>query len=205
MKFILLFTLGFIWNCASSTSQAKAYNDSANDAKHKPEEVIAKLKIKPTDVIADLGSGGGYYTLKFAKITKKVYAIDVDSKLLETVKLKAKEENLTNIVTVLANEKNSGLSDSSIDLLFNRDTFHHLPEQTSYFSEIKKSLKPNARVAIIDYKKDANLFIRIFGHYSEEEEILSKMEKAGFKLIEKHNFISDQHFLIFQTNETINK
>ncbi len=201
----ILFLTALILNCGSAESRADIYNSNSEAEKHKPGKVLDVLKIKSSDSVADIGSGGGYYALRFAETAKTVYAVDVDAELLAIVKKKAEAAGRKNVVIVNALEKNSGLPDSSVDLIFSRDSFHHLPDQAEYFSALKKTLKPSGRVAIIDYKKNAGLYLRFFNHYTEPEEIISKMEKAGFALQEKFDFIEDQSFFVFVPAPVIKK
>lgn len=205
MKTILFFLTVLILNCRSAESRADFYNSNSEAEKHKPAKVLETLKLKSSDSVADIGSGGGYYVLRFAETAKTVYAVDVDAELLSVIKKRAEAAGRKNVVTVNAMEKNSGLPDASVDLIFSRDSFHHLPDQVEYFSGLKKAMKPSGRVAIIDYKKNAGLYLRFFNHYTEPEEILSKMEKAGFVLQEKFDFIEDQSFFIFVPASVIKK
>jgi len=77
------------------------------------------------------------------------------------------------------------------------DTYHHIPDRTSYFRELKRSLTPSGRVAIIDFRKDAPEGpppeFRVYA-----DQIISEMKQAGFILDAKHDFLPRQHFLVFR-------
>ena len=66
-----------------------------------------------------------------------------------------------------------------------------------YFKNIKKILKDNGKIAIIDYKKGKLSFTGLFGHYTPENVLLEIMDGAGFHALEKHDFLPDQLFVIF--------
>ena len=88
--------------------KAKMFNKKASDPRNKPNQIIEIIGLKSGQVIADIGSGGGYFTLRFAEIVGeegKVYAVDTDEKLLEFVNSNSKQKGLNNIVTVLVKNK----------------------------------------------------------------------------------------------------
>lgn len=70
--------------------------------------------------------------------------------------------------------------------------FHNLSEPTEYFENIKQFLKSNGKIALIDYNKKGFSIIGISGHYVPEEVLINKLEKAGFQVSEKFDFLSEQ-------------
>src|SRR5213594_2683774 len=84
---------------------AKILDDPERDAWQKPHEVIQALELPPGSVIADIGAGTGYFSLRFAHMLGpqgKVLAVDIDPKLLERISKRAEEQKLPNVETVLA-------------------------------------------------------------------------------------------------------
>ncbi len=178
-------------------------NRRASSAESKPVEIIKSLNIKKGDIVADIGSGGGYFTFEFSNevdLEGKVYAIDTNQKSLDYIARKSKKLSRKNIKVVLANENGFILPDQSVDILFLRNVFHHLPEPTNYFENIKKFLKFNGKIALIDYNKKGFSFIGISGHYVPEKVLIDKLEKAGFYVSEKFDFLPEQSFMIFKMN-----
>ena len=184
----------------------KLLNWEAALPKNKPEEVIQRLNIKDGDTVADIGSGGGYFTLEFSKRVGKngiVYAVDTKQTYLDYIKNQSKQEKIENITTVLITESEISLPEESIDIIFLRNVFHHLSEPSNYFNKLKKYLKPNGKIAIIDHKKKKGFsFVYIFGHYIPEEEILKEMEKSGYSLAETLYFLPEQSFNIFRKKQS---
>ncbi|MDP3065379.1 MAG: methyltransferase domain-containing protein [Methanobacteriaceae archaeon] len=88
-----------------------------------------------------------------------------------------------NIEIVLANQNGVNLPENNVNLLFLRNVFHHLPEPIDYFKNIKKFLKNDGKVAIIDYKKKEFNFTGLFGHYTPEDVLIDTMDKAGFSIL----------------------
>ena len=136
--------------------QAKMFNKKASDPKNKPDKIIEAIALKPGQSIADIGSGGGYFSLRFAKIVGeegRVYAVDTKPELLEYVKNSAREEGLDNVIPTLVSEDKLDLPEKSLDLIFMRNVTHHIPNRVEYFKSLKRFLKPDGRIAIIEYKK----------------------------------------------------
>jgi len=180
--------------------KAEMFNKKASDRKNKPDKVIESIGLKSGDVIADIGSGGGYFTLRFAEIVGKegkVYAVDTDEKLLEFIRKKAKQKGLENIITVSVKDKLK-LPEKSLDYVFMRNVTHHISTRINYFKELKNFLKPSGRVIIIEYKKCKPFTFRgMFGHYVPKEVIIKEMEKAGYILEREFDFLQEQHFTVY--------
>ncbi len=179
----------------------KMLNREAALPKHKSERIIESLHIQEGYAIADIGAGGGYFTLKFAEKvgkTGKVYAVDTQPKYLDFIRREAECQGDDNIILVLATEDAVGLPESALDLIFARNMFHHLTEPGQYFHNLKRFLKPTGKVAIIDHKpKGGFSFVSLFRHHTPEEVILQEMENAGYYLVESFDFLSEQAFDIF--------
>ena len=181
--------------------QAKMFNKKAFDPKNKPDKIIEAIALKPGQSIADIGSGGGYFSLLFAKIVGekgRVYAVDTNPEFLEYVKNSAKKEGLNNIIPTLVSGDKLDLPEKSLDLIFMRNVTHHILNRVEYFKNLKRFLKPNGRIVIIEYKKGkAFTFRGLFGHYIPKETIIQEMEKAGYLLEKEFNFLPEQHFTIY--------
>lgn len=179
----------------------KMLNREAASPKHKAERIIESLQIREGYTVADIGSGGGYFAIKFAmKVGKtgKVYAVDTRSKYLDFVRYQAEREGLDNIMFVLAAEDGIDLPETALDLIFARNVFHHLTKPGEYFCNLKRFLKASGKVAIIDHKpKGGFSFVSLFRHHTPEEVILQEMENAGYFLVESFDFLSEQAFNLF--------
>lgn len=184
-----------------SNIKARMFNRRASSAKSQSDRIVRTLSLKPGQRIADVGSGGGHFSLLFAGLVGregKVYAVDTDRELLEFVKSDAKKKGFNNIENVLAEEDRFPVREENLDLVFLRNVYHHLPDRVNYFRDMASSLKTGARVAAIDYDGRGGLsFHRLFGHYVPKATILDEMSDAGYQLLEDHTFLAEQSFLIF--------
>ena len=177
---------------------AKSFDDPARDAWQKPGMVIAALHLKPGQLIADIGAGTGYFTVRLASlgVAPKVYASDIEPAMVAYLKERAAKEGLKNIFPVLAAADTPNLPEP-VDVVLIVDTYHHIGDREAYFRRLTKSLKPGGRVAIIDFRPDSPE-----GPPKEfrfpPEQCISEMQHAGFNLAARHDFLPRQHFLVFQ-------
>jgi ubiquinone/menaquinone biosynthesis C-methylase UbiE len=173
---------------------AHILNDPARDAWQKPHEVVMALDLKPSDTVADIGAGTGYFAKRFAMHAAKVYAVDIDAKLLEM----AAKDAPKNLQTILAVPDDPKLPPQSVDVIVFVDVLHHIDNRSAYFEKLKAALKPGGRIVNIDfYKKDLPVGPPPSMKLSEEQ-VISEFKKAGLRLTKKHDFLPYQYFLEFQ-------
>jgi ubiquinone/menaquinone biosynthesis C-methylase UbiE len=123
----------------------------------KIDEVLAVLKLKPGDNVADIGAGTGAFSLPFAKTVApsgKVYAVDIDPGLLDYIAQKAKKENIANIQTVKGEFSDPKLPTHDVDLAFFHDVLHHIQNRQAYLKALGTYIKPTGRIALIEMNRD---------------------------------------------------
>ena len=175
------------------------YEGCGRDRWQQPDRVIKALGLEPGVVIADVGSGSGYFTLRFARSvgpTGRVLAVDTDRQLLEAIGRNAREQGLSNVATVESSDSTIALP-QPVDVIFLSNVFHHLPEQRHYFASARSQLAPGGRVAIIESRPEG-WFARWFGHSTEPATIRGTMGEAGFNLVASHDFVERHSFQIFE-------
>jgi len=177
------------------------FNRKASNTKNKPDKILETLALRLGQNVADIGTGGGYFSLRFAEVVGeggRVFAVDTNPKFLEFVSDSAKEKGLENVETVLVTEDSLTLPERSLDLVFVRNVTHHIPDRVEYFRKLKVTLKPEGRIAIIEYRRGGRFsFRRMFGHYVSQEIIVDDMKEAGYRLKEDLDFLPEQSFTIF--------
>jgi ubiquinone/menaquinone biosynthesis C-methylase UbiE len=162
------------------------------------ERVVETLKCLPGQKIADLGAGSGLFTRPIARkvgAEGKVYAIDIDPELLKHIEKTAQAAGLANIQTVLAAEDDPKIPEP-VDLIVIIDTLHHIRNQALYLKNLRHYLRPSGRIAVIDFSENWPS-----GHEKMKfslTELEQWMSTAGFKRIEKHDFLENNFFLIYQ-------
>ena len=217
--FIILFFYAFIVNHALAQQHGQGHSERRGpsnvqqyiealeredrDKDQKPDEVIKALHLTDYMTIADIGAGSGYFTRKFVWAVQDkgmVYAVDI-----EPAMLKYNEEMVEHLHTpynakfVLAKPDDPMLPPADVDLIFLCNTYHHLDNRSDYFKRIRQSLKPQGRVAIIDFFPDERSGNLGFSkeHLVSRDTVIREMAGAGYKLTTEHNFLSRQYFLEF--------
>jgi len=187
--------------------KANMFNRKASDPHNRPDEVLRAIGIKQGQTIADIGSGGGYFAVQFAKAigpSGRVYACDLDADFLDFLRRYSEKEGVTNLTTVHITRDVPDISNGSVDIIFMRNVVHHIKERTTYFRSTKHMLKPNGRLCIIDYDGRGRFFSfwRKFGHKVRKEEVIKEVVSSGFHLLQDHDFLPEQLFLVFSPIDT---
>jgi arsenite methyltransferase len=194
-----VFLAAFLFSGCAALKQC-AYEGLSRDDWQRPDKVIQSLQIRPGDSIADLGAGSGYFTFRLVHATGptgKVYAVDIDKDMAALLAKKAKDLGAHNVEIILAKPDDSLLPESSVDLIFTSNTFHHIENRVAYFTALRKALRPNGRLAIIEFDQ-RSWFSWLGHHYTPSEIIKREMEQAGFRLTRDFDFLDRQSFLLFE-------
>ena len=180
-----------------------AYEGLSRNQWQQRDRVIESLEIRPGDRVADIGSGGGYFVFALAKAVGadgKVYAVDIDQAMNDLVAQQAKKDGVGNIEMILAKPDDPLLPSSGVDLIFTSNTYHHIENRVNYLSSLRKYLRSNGRIAIIEFDRRGWLD-GLWKHYTPSEFIKREMEQAGYRLQREFNFLDRQSFLIFVPNQ----
>jgi SAM-dependent methyltransferase len=161
--------------------------------------LIQNMRIKSSDTIADIGAGSGYHVFRMSPLTKKglVYAVDIQSEMLMEIE-KTKEFNkITNVETIIGSEKSIHLPKNSVDKILMVDVYHEFNFPVEMITSIKKALKPNGHLFLIEYRgEDLKVPIKKI-HKMTEKQAVKELEAAGFKLKENIDNLPWQHCMVF--------
>jgi arsenite methyltransferase len=178
----------------NSAEYAKVLEDPSRDAWQNPHEVVMAIGLKPTDAVADIGAGTGYFARRFAMHAGKVYAVDIDSNLLAIIQKSAP----ANLTTVLAAPDDPKLPENSVDVIFFCDVLHHIENRAAYLPKLAMALKPGGRIVVVDfYKKELPVGPPPSMKISDTETI-SEFSQAGFALARRLDTLPYQYFLFFE-------
>jgi ubiquinone/menaquinone biosynthesis C-methylase UbiE len=175
------------------------------DRNSRPQEehtqlAIDSIKVSSTAVIADIGAGTGYYTFKLApKVPKgKVYAVEIQDEMIATLNERKKKLNYTNVEVVKGTTTTVNLPENSVDFVIMVDVYHELEYPVETLASIKKSLKKDGVLLLIEYKgEDPAVAIKPL-HKTTVEQLNKELGANGFKLYYNGNFLPIQHFLLYK-------
>jgi ubiquinone/menaquinone biosynthesis C-methylase UbiE len=174
---------------------------SERELEEMPETAIDKLGLKPGMVVADVGAGVGYFTVRLAKRvgkTGKVYAADVQPEMLTTLKKRAAEAKLTNIQPILSSESDPRLPAKCCDVILMVDVYHELSRPQVMLQKMRQALKDDGRLVLLEYRKeDPHIPIRS-EHKMSAAEAKAEVEAEGFQLEKLLKDLPRQHILIFR-------
>ena len=177
---------------------AKVFDDPERDAWQKPHEVIRALALKPNAIVADIGAGTGYFSVRFAHMLPqgRVYGVDTEPGMVKHLAERAKREGLKNVTAVAGKPGDPRLPEKA-DVIILVDVYHHVEDRERYFRQLQNSLKPGGRIAIIDFRMDSPVgppkSARI-----EPDRVKAELKRAGYALTQEHTFLPNQYFLVFQ-------
>ena len=177
---------------------ARVFDDPARDEWQKPHEVIQALNLAPDAVVADIGSGTGYFSIRLAHFVPKgrVFGVDIEPDMVKYLAERAKRDGLAN-VTAVAGQPGDARLPAKVDLVLMVDVFHHIADRGPYFRRLRNSLKSGGQVAIIDFKKNSPMGPPA-GERIAPDEVKTELRAAGYAPVKELDFLPDQYFLIFR-------
>jgi len=176
------------------------YGGFIRDSWQQPDRVIESLALPPGAHVADLGSGGGYFTWPLADAvgeSGRVYAVDVDPEMTSHIAEESREKGYPNVQPILAEFDDPLIPEAGVDLIFTCNTYHHLEGREEYFRRAARYLRPGGRVAVIEFNGQG-WFQRLFPHFTAPEVIRGELEAAGYRRVEDFDFLGRQSFQVFE-------
>ncbi len=212
IKFILILILVLSFLCTPLSAQAirpgRLFPPEKIDILEQPrdwqdiDEIMFRMRVRYGDVVADIGAGSGYFTIPFArKVGSKglVYAEDIQQGMLDYISKKVDKLQMKNIRMILGKIEDPLIPDNSLNHAFIANTYHELARPLLLLKNLKKDLRSNGILAIIDWDPTKEC---PFGPPIEEkipeDTVIKEAEKVGFKFLEKHDFMPYHYFLIFK-------
>ena len=171
------------------------------DSWQKPEKLVEHLQIRSGQRVADLGAGTGYLLPHLSPAvgdTGAVLAIDTEPSLVEHLRARSEKTGLANVTPILASANNPRIPPSSVDLVLILDTYHHIGDRVRYVRDLKSSLRPGGRIAIIDWRKRELPVGPPPDHKLSRDHVVAEMTEAGFDLLDEPEFLPNQYVLTFR-------
>jgi len=167
------------------------------------DEILEALDLKPGMYVADVGAGSGYFSIPIAKAVGPegtLLATDIRQEMLDYIKRRSKIEKLDNIELLLSQPEDPMLPKGKADLILMVDVYHYIQERTAFGEKLLEGLAPGGRLIVIDFLPKP-WEERPWGPPPQqklaEETLSGDLEKAGFKIIKKYDFLAEQFFVVY--------
>jgi ubiquinone/menaquinone biosynthesis C-methylase UbiE len=165
------------------------------------DDIIARLRIAPGQVVADLGAGTGAFALPLGKAVGpkgKVYAVEIDRGLVDYIAGKVKQAGASNVLPLLGKPADPSLPAADVDLAFLHDVLHHVEDRPAFLKQAVRYLRPEARIAVVElnpatspHRDDSRLVL-------DKAQASALMKDVGFVEAEDVNLFTDKWFVIYQ-------
>ena len=168
----------------------------------KRHAIVDASGVRQGMVVADIGAGTGLFTRLFAERVGpqgRVYAVDISRPFIENIVRTSQQRGFLNVEGVVNGHKDVSLPPDSIDLAFLVDTYHHFEYPVSMLSSIHRSLRPGARLIVIDFRRDPQHSSSwVMGHVrAGRDAVIDEISRAGFRLIDDKALLRTNYYLVF--------
>jgi ubiquinone/menaquinone biosynthesis C-methylase UbiE len=164
----------------------------------KVDEVIAKLELKPGDIVADIGSGSGAFSIPMAKAIAPngiLYAVDIDQAMLDHVAERAKKAGVSNLRTVLGEYDDPKLPVKNVGVAFFHRVLHMIEHRQAYLNATAKYLKPDGRIVVIDKNREDSPDSWMWLNQSDVD---TWMAAISFYPAQHFAVFDDRYFVVYQ-------
>jgi SAM-dependent methyltransferase len=179
------------------TGDLSIFDSPGRENRLQINRVMDILSIQPGKTVADIGAGSGWFTVRAARRvgeTGTVYAVDINPDAIRYVSNRAQKEQLHNIKAVLGKPDNPLLPANAVDSVLLLKTYHEVAEPVTLLRNLKASLRPGAKVGIIDRNGNGE------DHGVARDIVIREAQEAGYRLQEEYDFVKPDkmdYFLVF--------
>ena len=169
------------------------------DAWQRPEQIMDKLLIAEGSSVADLGAGGGWFTMRLAARVGPngiVYAEDIQQQMIEAISKRIARAQLRNVKAILGTQSDPRLP-APVDAALINDAYHEMEQPVAVLRNVVKRLKPQGRIGIVEFKKDGWGPGPPMDERMDPERIVRDAEAAGLRLLSRETFPRYLYMLVF--------
>lgn len=166
----------------------------------KTDLLLRALRLQPTDVVADLGAGTGFYTFRISPLVPqgRVLAVDIQPEMIQAIRENQARMHVTNVEPILGTALNPNLPQRGVDLVLLVDAYHEFDHPREMMRAVHNALRPGGRVALVEYRaEDPKVHIKRI-HKMSLEQARKEVEAAGLEFVESREELPQQHLLIFR-------
>jgi ubiquinone/menaquinone biosynthesis C-methylase UbiE len=172
---------------------------TTREQEERTDLLLENMKLRPTDIVIDLGAGTGYFSFPIARKVPDggVIAVDIQPEMLGIIEQRKTRENIANIETLLATVSNPNIPESIADVVLLIDAYHEFSHPREVMEGVVKGLKPNGRVVLVEYRgEDSRVLIKRL-HKMTQQQAKKEMQAVGLKWLQTDTYLPQQHVMIF--------
>ena len=157
------------------------------------------LGIGEGSIVADLGAGGGWFTIRLARRVGpngRVYAQDIQPEMIGAIDRRVEREGLKNVQTVLGTPQDPQLP-APVDVVLIVDAYHEMDDPQTLLRNVRQSLRAGGRVGIVEYTRNGHGPGPPMEERVDPERVIRDAEAAGLRLESRGNFLRYQYLLEF--------
>jgi ubiquinone/menaquinone biosynthesis C-methylase UbiE len=169
-----------------------------------PDQIMDALGVAEGSVVADIGAGGGWFTIRLARrvgANGLVYAEDIQPQMLEATMRRVARESLRNVRPVLGTAEDPRLPAAALDAVLIVDTYHELDNPDAMLRNLAAALKPQGRLGVVDFKRDGLGPGPALEDRVDLEQVVRDAEAAGLRLLRRETFLPYQFLLVFSRSQ----
>jgi predicted methyltransferase len=170
------------------------------DAWQQPGRIMDALGIADGAVVADIGAGGGWFTIRLARRVGPngvVYAEDVQRQMLDAIGRRVQKEGLRNVRMVFGEDDDPKVEAGTLDAALMVDAYHEVRDRVGLLKNIRTALKPSGRLGIVDFRRDGGGPGPPMQERIDPAVVIRDAEAAGLRLIAHETFLPYQYLLVF--------
>jgi SAM-dependent methyltransferase len=166
----------------------------------RPEQIMDALYIGDGSVVADLGAGGGWFTVRLASRVGPngiVYAEDIQPLMIRAIEGRVHAEGLRNVRLILGTALDARLPERTLDAVLIVDAYHEMEQPIALLRSVSRALKPGGLIGIVDFKLEGGGPGPAMEERVPPERVIGDAQAAGLEFRRRETFLRYQYMLIF--------
>jgi ubiquinone/menaquinone biosynthesis C-methylase UbiE len=171
------------------------------EKQEQPKKMLKLLDVKPGMVVADIGAGSGYYSVRLAEEVGdkgKVLAVDIQKEMLDIIRKRIKDNKIKNVEPVLGTETDPKLPAGGVDLILMVDVYHEFAFPYEMTEAMVKALKPGGRMVFVEFRREDRDVPILLAHKMTEKQVLAEMAPHPLKHVKTIRSLPWQHVIVFE-------
>lgn len=150
--------------------------------------------------VADIGAGGGWFTVRLAQRVGPnglVFAEDIQREMIDAITRRAQRDGLTNVRPILGTARDPKLPDGELDAALIVDSYYEMTDPVALLEAVARALQPKGRLGIVEFRPSGEGPAPPPSKRVDPDVIIRDAERAGLRLLHREEFLRFQYMLIF--------